>query len=94
MKIGKTEKKILFGSSWTPEKLRQMREALGLSQSDIGDILGVSKSTVSHLELGYNMAGPTFFAYSVALERYYAWTMGYLPSFRKIGMNEFMEIKL
>ena len=86
--------KILFQSGWTPEKLRDMRERLGLSQSDIANIIGVSKSTVSHVELGYNLAGPTFFAYCIVLERYYAWVNGYLPSYRKIGMNEFMEIKL
>jgi len=89
-----TIKKILFQSTWTPEKLRETREMLGLSQTNVADILGVSKATISHMELGYNANGASFTAYCIVLERLYAYSQGYLPSYRRIGGSQFIEFKV
>lgn len=37
-----------------PEKLRDARERAGLSQTDIGRILGVGKSQIANIESGYS----------------------------------------
>jgi transcriptional regulator with XRE-family HTH domain len=36
----------------TPDALRAMREELGLTQAELGEVLGVGRSTVSNRERG------------------------------------------
>ena len=93
-KIDETTRKILFQSSWTPERLREMRERLGLSQREVADIMGVTKTVVSGIELGRNIYGPAFTNYAMILERYYAYTKGYLPAFRKAGATNYAVLEV
>ncbi len=85
---------ILFPHEWTPDRLKKLRTEMGLRQRDVGDILGVSQTTITNLELGRLSNPATIQMYGQALERYYAWTQGYIPSYRKVGEAEFADIKL
>lgn len=85
-------KKILFTNTWTLEKLRETREQLGLTQQDIADIIGSSKPVISSLERGANFLGPTFYAYCNVIEKCYAYQMGYVPCYRKVGTSEYSEV--
>jgi len=44
---------------WTPEKLKQLRDQLGLSHAEMGDMLGVSMTQVYRLEAGTRRISPT-----------------------------------
>lgn len=68
-----------------------MRETLGLTQEQAGDIFGVTKVTVKNIERGITKDPTKIFAYGTVLERYYAYRQGYLPAFRKEGTNEYSE---
>ena len=85
---------IVFPHPWTRERLRKFRKELGLKQREIGDILGMSAVTISNLEIGRKTNPALILMYGEALERYYAWTQGYIPSYRKVGEMEFADIKL
>lgn len=93
-RIDPTVKKILYRSTWTSEKLRDTREQFGISQREIAEILGTSKSVISGIELGRNIYGPTFMMYGIVLERYIAYTNGYLPAFRKAGTSDYMVMEV
>ena len=41
-----------MSTSSTPATLRAMREELGLTQTELGEVLGVGRSTVSNRERG------------------------------------------
>jgi len=43
---------------WTPNKIRRLRAAAGLSQAQLAEWLGVDQKHVSHLETGFRPAGP------------------------------------
>lgn len=89
-------KDILFGHTWTPKSLQYYRVYLGLSQKDIGDILKMSSCRISQIENGRGANKAILLAYGTLLERYYAYTQGYLPSYRKIGTNvqATLEVKM
>lgn len=87
-------KDILFPHEWTPERLRALRTEMELRQKDVGDIIGMSKTTISNIELSKVTNPAVVQMYGLALERYYAWSQGYIPSYRKIGEMEFADIKL
>ena len=93
-RIDTTVKKIINRSKWTPEKLRDTREQFGISQREIAEILGTSKSVVSGIELGRNIYGPTFMMYGNVLARYIAYTNGYLLAFRKAGTSDYMVMEV
>lgn len=84
-------KRDLFPIKWSSDKLREMREALGFSQREFADILGVSKATISHIECDVTKTPLIVLGYSTALERAYAIKNGYIPAYRKIGTSEFIE---
>ena len=84
-------KSLIFLNDWTPEKLVREREALGLSQADIGKILGVSQVTILNIEKGRKTDPFAIQMYGLVLERYYAYTRGYIPAYRKVGENKYKE---
>ena len=76
---------------WTPEKLLETRERLGLPRTYIADIFGVSPCTIKNLEF-HKIRNPlAVMAYGTVLERYQALKKGYIPAYRKIGKSEFMK---
>jgi len=44
---------------WTPEDVKDFRQRLGLFQTQLGELLGVTGRYVSMLEGGERKAGPT-----------------------------------
>jgi transcriptional regulator with XRE-family HTH domain len=44
--------------AWTANRIRQLRRAAGLTQTQLADWLGVTPKHVSHLEIGFRPAGP------------------------------------
>lgn len=75
----------LMPIEWTPEGLKEMRQSLGLTQEDIGNILDLHGSSICNIERGRVTDPLKLFAYGTVLERYYALKHGYTPSYRKIG---------
>jgi len=43
--------------SWTPEQIKELRKASGLSQTAFGELCGVSKNYIYLLEKGVRTAG-------------------------------------
>ena len=84
---------IHFGE-WTAKTLRATRKKLKLTQKDIARFMGLTSSAISSIELGVSTNPWAFVTYGIILERYYAYTKGYVPAFRKIGENEFADVKL
>ena len=80
--------------TWTAEEIKIVRKALDLRQQDIADIVGLSKGSIASLETEHSANPWALIAYGIILERYYAYTKGYVSAFRKIGENEFAEVKL
>lgn len=83
--------KHLYPVRWSKEKIKDFRESLNLTQKEVADILGVTSTTIKNIELGYTKDPLKLFAYGTILERYFALTNGYTPSYRKIGTNEFTD---
>ena len=76
---------------WTPAELKAFRLKLGLDQRYIADLFGVSQTTISHLET-YKIRNPLATQmYGTILERIYAYQLGYIPAYRKIGESEFLS---
>lgn len=44
---------------WTPEKIREFRKRLGLTQQAFGDLIGVTRMYVIYLEGGDRKPGKT-----------------------------------
>lgn len=44
--------------NWNPRKIRWLRRAAGLTQSEFADYLGVTRVHVTHMESGFRPAGP------------------------------------
>lgn len=76
---------------WTPERLKKMRETLGLSQKQIADLIGVSSKSICHIERGRVTSRMILQGYGSMLERIYAKQCGYVPAYRKIGTTEFKK---
>ena len=76
---------------WTGESLRQERQRLGLTRGQIAKALGVAGPTITKIEEGHSVYTPAVQLYGIILERYYANQCGYIPAFRKIGENKFMD---
>ena len=70
---------------------RSTRKKLKITQQEVADVLGVSKVIVSHAENGHSVNPMTITLYGIILERYWAGIHGYIPAYRKVGENEFME---
>ena len=43
---------------WTPEKIKRLRAAAGLTQAQLAEFLGVTQKHVAHIEAGFRSAGP------------------------------------
>ncbi len=43
---------------WTPEKIKRLRKAAGMTQARFAEWLGVTRVHVTHLESGFRSAGP------------------------------------
>lgn len=83
------DKSEIMPIEWTPEELRSFRLKLGVDQSYIADLFGVSQTTISHLET-YKIRNPLATQmYGTILERIYAYMNGYISAYRKIGENTF-----
>jgi transcriptional regulator with XRE-family HTH domain len=54
---------------WTPNKIRRLRAAAGLSQAQLAEWLGVDQKHVSHLETGFRPAGPQTMRLLTMLEK-------------------------
>ena len=84
-------KEYIHFQNWTPESLKSTRKILKMTQQEVADVLGVSKVVVSHAENGHSVNPIMITLYGIVLERYWAGIHGYIPAFRKIGENKFME---
>ncbi len=78
---------------WTPETLRATRLKLGLTQKEIASVLDYTPTMISLLENGRSASPWAIHMYGIILERYWAGIHGYIPAFRKIGENKFLEEK-
>ena len=76
---------------WTPDKLRETRKRLKITQKEIADAMGVGKVMISQIENHYSASPIAIKLYGIVLERYWAGIHGYIPAYRKIGENHFME---
>lgn len=76
---------------WTPETLRATRLKLGLTQKEIASVIDCTPNAISFLENGRSTSPWAIHMYGIILERYWAGIHGYVPAFRKIGENTFME---
>ena len=84
-------KDYIHFQNWTPESLRNTRKKLKITQQEVADVMGVSKVIISHAENGHSVNPMTITLYGIILERYWAGIHGYIPAYRKIGENKFME---
>ena len=84
-------KDYIHFQNWTSESLRNTRKKLKITQQEVADVMGVSKIIISHAENGHSVNPMTITLYGIILERYWAGIHGYIPAFRKIGENKFME---
>lgn len=76
---------------WTPDKFKEVREALGLTQKQLGTLLDVSSPTISYLERGKVVSPLILLGYGVVLEHLYAYYSGYVPAYRKVGESTFED---
>lgn len=58
-----------------PERIRELRKAAGLTQQQLGDILGVAKNTVSQYETGRNEPNDSI---KIAMANYFNVSLDYL----------------
>jgi len=78
-------------NDWTPDKLRETRKKFKITQKEIAEAMGVGKVMISQIENNYSASPIAIKLYGLVLERYWAGIHGYVPAYRKIGENEFME---
>ena len=45
-----------MGKRWTPKRIRELREALGVSQTKFGEMLGLSMRMIQYLDSGEHKA--------------------------------------
>ena len=45
-------------SGWTPQRIKAIRDGLGMSQLDFANLIGTGPSTVSRWETGRNVPRP------------------------------------
>ena len=79
-----------FGN-WDGKSLQETRNKLGLTQKDIADVIGVTPVAICYIETGKSSNPWAIQMYGIVLERYWAGIHGYIPAYRKIGENHFME---
>ena len=77
--------------NWTPELCKLTREKLKISRKEMADIFGVSPPTIFNLEHDKVKNPMALMMYGTALERICALRRDYIPGFRKIGTNDFMQ---
>ena len=87
-------RRLMILNEWTPESLKRTRLMLGLNTNDISAVLGVSRPVVSNIEKGINANYATMQLYGIVLERYWAYQHGYVPAYRKIGQNDFVNMDI
>ena len=71
--------------------LKKEREKLGLTQSEVAVAVGVTNVAISHIERGLANNPWALQMYGIILERYKAYQEGYVPAYRKVGTNEFIN---
>ena len=81
----------LIPIEWTPEALKNMRLELRMTQKEVGDILGITKAAVGYIERGQTTAPMELLSYGIVMERAWALKKGYVPAYRKIGTNLYLE---
>lgn len=89
--MNKPTRRDLFLIEWTPESLKCMRHELRMTQKEVGDILGITKAAVGYIERGQTTAPMELLSYGIILERAWALKKGYVPAYRKIGTNLYLE---
>lgn len=77
--------------TWTPEMLKKKRLELELTQSEVAAVVGVTNVAISSIERGVACNPWAIQLYGIILERYEAAKNNYIPGYRKIGTNEFLE---
>lgn len=75
----------LYLKEWTAEKLRNERQALGLTLDDIGNVMGVTGTSIWYIEAGKTVNPWAIQMYGIILERYKAYVENYIPTYRKAG---------
>ena len=78
--------------TWTPEMLKKKRLELELTQSEVAAVIGVTNVAISSIERGIACNPLAIQLYGIILERYEAAINNYIPGYRKIGTNEFLEV--
>ena len=76
---------IRLVKAWTPNKIRQLRTAAGLSQAQLAEWLGVDQKHVSHLETGFRPAGPQTVRLLTMLDKMHKGEWKAVPPHRKRG---------
>ena len=86
-------KEYLIPIEWTPQKLCKVRTELGLSREEVGEVLGYSRMGIWRIEAGQTANPLIILGYGSVLENWIAYKKGCVPAYRKVGTNEFEEIK-
>lgn len=76
---------------WTPETVKETRKNLGLTQYDVAEALCVTQPTIAHLERGDSASWHLIQLYGIFLERYWAYNNGFIPAYRKVGENIYLN---
>ena len=94
MKISNTArdlKRLITFIDWEPEKLKHMRQYLGLTREEVAYALNVSVASVIKMENSNVGSAALFWLYGELLERCYAASKGYVKAYRKVGENSFIS---
>jgi len=77
--------KIVAVKDWTPKQIRDLREAIGWTQSKLSEWLGVTPLHVTHLEAGFRPAGKQTERLLAVLEKVHKGELKAARSQRKRG---------
>lgn len=68
--MGMAEKRAKYGAEWDAERVRALRQHLGLSQDELAEELGTRQQTVSEWETGrYQPRGASVRILTIVAER-------------------------
>ena len=70
---------------------KKFRQLHYISTIDIEKYTGINRRTVQNIDAGYEGNISTMKLYFLAIERLMMLDKGYVPAYRKIGTNEFLE---
>lgn len=84
--------RVLIFPEIHPDEMKQFREKYYISKADIEKYLGITMKTTGKIEDGYSVSKSIENLYSLGLERIMMLSKGYVPAYRKIGTNEYVDL--